>query len=156
AFARDAERAGGGGLVVPVLSKRLDEDVLLELVHHLFERALLGGCAIDDVVDLTDARRKEIGRRERAGIDLDDDALHFVLELAHVARPVVRLEELHGLRGDPRDRFADLVGITLEEDPAEKRDVFAALSERGDAERKDSEAVVQILAEALLFDLFLE
>ena len=36
-FTRDAESLGGGGLVVAVLAERLDQDVTLHLIDHLFE-----------------------------------------------------------------------------------------------------------------------
>ena len=44
------------------------------------------------------------GVTNAAGVDLDDEALHLVLQLAHVARPVVALEELHRLLREARRR----------------------------------------------------
>ena len=75
-----------GRLVVLVLAQRLDEEPALELVHHLLERALRRLHALDHALDLADARREQVGRDEAAGVDLDDEALHLVLQLAHVAR----------------------------------------------------------------------
>jgi hypothetical protein len=58
--------------------------------------------------DLAHARREQVGRDESARVDLDDEALHLVLELAHVARPVVALQELHRLLREAARGLAEL------------------------------------------------
>ena len=89
-------------------------------------------------------------------LDLDDEALHLVLQLAHVARPVVGLEELHRLLREARRGLAELGRVALEEVLGEERDVLAALAQRRHADGEDLEAVVEVLAEAPLGDLLLE
>jgi len=66
----------------------------------------------------------------------DDGALHPVLELAHVAGPVVAGDRLHGLRtqsplGSPRFALEP-----LEEVPGQHQGVVGALAQRGDLDQQ--------------------
>jgi hypothetical protein len=62
----------------------------------------------DQALDLTDARRQQLGRDERAGVELDHQPLHLVLQLAHVAGPVVGHHELHRLLREAAHGLAQL------------------------------------------------
>ena len=88
------------------------------------------------------ARQDRLRRLER------DGPLDHVLELAHVPRPRVALEQLHGLR---RDRARTALPISLREALAEvlgeERDVLAPLAQRRGPDRDDVQAVVEVLAE---------
>ena len=77
----------------------------------------------------------------------DHRAVHGVLELAHVARPVVAREQRHRVVGEPGHRLADLGAALLEEMVRERRDVFAPLAQRGHADREDIDAVEEVVAE---------
>ena len=99
---------------------------------------------------------QEVRRDEAIGLDLDHQALHFVLELAHVARPVVGHQEFHRALREARHGAPHLARILLQEVPGQERDVVASLAQRRHADREDVESVVQVLTEAARFDLFLE
>ena len=60
----------------------------------------------------------------------DHRALDGVLELAHVARPLVALEHLERLRREPADLLADLVGDAHGEAVREQRDVARPVAQR--------------------------
>ena len=79
--------------------------------------------------------RLAVGEQERA--------LHDVLELAHVAGPRVRLELRK--RGRRHGRRRERTGC--DEARRQRGDVAGALAQRRDAQRKDTEAVVEILTE---------
>src|SRR5262249_68750 len=79
------------------------------------------------------------------------ESLHFVLELAHVARPFVCDESLERSRSQ---QFFSLVATTNtpQEMLYEFRDIIASLSERGDTESDDVQPVIEIFAERALSD----
>ena len=91
-------------------------------------------------------------RIQREGLGFADDhgALDHVLELAHVSRPRVRLEQLERLRVDAADRLADLAGAAPHEVLREEPDVSGALAQRRHLEREDGESIVEVAAEAAL------
>src|SRR5690606_6971071 len=125
----------------------LEQDPLLDLLHHLLERALARVDLVDEVLHLPDAGAQVLGLDEAALVELDDEPLHLVLELAHVARPLVGAQELHGLLAEAADTAPELVGVALHEVPREERDVLAPLAERRYAEREDLEPVEEVLTE---------
>ena len=78
-------------------------------------------------------------------------ALNYVLQLAHVAGPVVRHQFFHGRIGD---RFHPAAGIGrqfLQEMVGQKRNVLLALAERRNVERHHVEPVIKVLAKGALF-----
>ena len=74
-------------------------------------------------------------------------ALDEVLELAHVARPVVAREALHDVQREPGDRAALARVHLAAEVLGQRRDVLAPLPQGRDLDRNDVEAVVEVLAE---------
>ena len=80
---------------------------------------------------------------------------HQVLELAHIARPVIPLQTLDGRRLEAlrRQPFARGDG---EEVTDEIGNVVEPFAQRRQADRHDVEAVEQILAEQTLVDLLLQ
>src|SRR5438093_9025272 len=75
-----------------------------------------------------------------------DDALHRVLELADVARPVILDEDAHGLGRDLD--LAAVLGVELGEEMIdEHRDLFAPLPKGWDPDLDDVQAVVQVFPE---------
>src|SRR6185437_275000 len=68
-------------------------------------------------------------------------------KLADVARPLVLHETVHNPAGHP-GHLSDVLPIKfLDEGLHERRNVLAALPERGHLEEKDAQAVVEVLAE---------
>src|SRR5262249_24276435 len=80
-------------------------------------------------------------------------ALHLVLQLAHVARPVVGDQPLHGGRLEAVDALAVALRRRRQEPVGEQRNVVAALAQEREADRKRGDPVVEILTEAPLLDL---
>src|SRR3569833_3223562 len=68
-------------------------------------------------------------------------------QLPHVAGPRCRHQQLHRLRREAFDLAPVLLREAVQEMGGEQRDVLAAARERGDLERDDVEAVIQVLAE---------
>jgi len=77
----------------------------------------------------------------------DDEPLDHVLQLAHVARPVVFLEELPQLVRDLGNRPVVLARVLGDEEVGEPRDLVPALAQGGHDDLDDLEPVVQILPE---------
>ena len=75
----------------------------------------------------------------------DHGPLDDVLQLAHVARPVVADEAIHGVGGHPP--LAQGLGVLGQEVLGEQRDVTAAIPEGGQRERDDIQAVEQVFPE---------
>ena len=101
------------------------------------------------------------GEVEVLGVDQlavrhDDRALHPVLELAHIARPVVRVDRREGIGGEAGDRGVHLGGETLEEGLRQQHRIAVALGKAGDAHHDLGEAVEQVLAEGARADHLLE
>ena len=97
-------------------------------------------------VDLRGDLRK-LGDGQLVVVGQHDGAEHRVLELAHVARPVVGGEHGDRLRGQAADALALLGGEAGDEPAREIGDVGAAHAQRRDQDREDVEPVVQVLAE---------
>src|ERR1700683_3856589 len=76
----------------------------------------------------------------------DNGALHQVLQLANVARPRIPLEGSHGFRRNAVDLLAHAAAKQLHEMRDKNRNVFPALSERGQQERENIQAVIQVTA----------
>ncbi len=97
-----------------------------------------------------DLGRQHVGGDLGVGVAArqDHETLDVVAQLAHVARPVVRLEHRDRIAGDPAlgqpRRGADL----LHEERDQLGHVLAPLRQAGHADRHDAEAVEQVLAES--------
>ena len=83
-------------------------------------------------------------------------ALDDVLQLARIARPVIRRQHVDRRGGEPADVAAVLGRIALQEVVGEQQHVGLPLAQRRDEDREDVEAVEQVLAEAALLDRPLE
>ena len=80
-----------------------------------------------------------LGQRQRAA--------DHVLQLAHVARPRVLLEDLIRLGRETRDLFAHLFAVAIDEEFGEQAEIVAAIAERRQFDAHDVDTVIQILAE---------
>ena len=103
-----------------------------------------GACA-GDLRPRRSGRRAERFRRvEQRSARKNRRALDDVLELAHVARPVVARRALEKRRRDARERLAELAPGLGEEVADEQRDVLAPLAQRRHGHREDVEPIVEI------------
>ena len=80
-------------------------------------------------------------------------ALDHVLELAHVARPVVVHQQVERFRRELEFGTRVLLAVLLEEVLHQQRDVVLALAQRRQLDRDDVQPVEQVLAEASVFHL---
>src|SRR6516164_5794005 len=80
----------------------------------------------------------------------DHCPLDDVLEFADIARPRVTRQSAHGFCRDGVDRLAKLPAELLYKVPHKQGNVFRPLTQRGHANGKDIQAIVQIGAELLL------
>ena len=85
-----------------------------------------------------------------------DGPVDGVLQLAHVAAPVVRLQQGHGVVVDGRDRHAVGVGVLAHEVLAQDLDVARPLAQRRQVHVDDVEAEIEVLAELAGADLFFQ
>src|SRR5216110_2346047 len=148
-----SEQLGGARLVEVRLPEGFDDDVALELVDRIAERLP----ALEDLLpdgpgillaaphlvgQLLDPDRRPLGEHEQA--------LHQVLELTHVPRPVVAHEDVDrlGLEGLLRD--AHVVRLLLREVADQEQEVVAPLAQRGQVHGHHVEAVVEVGAERAL------
>ena len=77
----------------------------------------------------------------------DDRALQDVAQLAHVARPGIRLQGRHVRKPERRDRSPEAPRELPRDCIREEDDVVAALAQRWEPEREDAQPVVQVGAE---------
>ena len=115
------------------------DERVVDVVGHLtpaFARTRHGAdCRRDDRVRQVVHGERRIGRK-------GDHLLDHVLQLAHVARPRILLQDLHrlGRHGAGTARAADGAAH-------QRRDVFLALAQRRHVQVHDLDAIEQVLAE---------
>ena len=80
----------------------------------------------------------------------DDRPLHGVFKFTHIARPGIVHQQAHGAIRDFGYRLAQLSAKDLEKVKRQCRDVIAALPEGWRVDRKNVDAIVQVLAESAL------
>ena len=100
-------------------------------------------------VEAFDLRRdlRELGDRQFVAVGQHHGAEHGVLELAHVARPVVGREQRQRLGRQAADALALLGAEAGEEAAREIGNVAGAGAKRRNRDREDVEAIEQVLAE---------
>src|SRR5205823_6884253 len=99
---------------------------------------------------------EEVLGERRAGVGEQHRALDLVGELAHVARKRVAGEQRERLVAGLADGLLQLRREPSRQMPGEGRDVLPPVAQRRQADRKDAQAVVQVLAEAARLHLVLE
>src|SRR4051794_13527707 len=97
--------------------------------------------------------RGEVVDAQVGALAQDHRPLDVVLQLADVPRPVVVAQQPHCLGVDPPHLAAVLLGVALQEELDQERDVLAALAQRGQVDGHDVDPVVQVLAEPAGVDL---
>src|SRR6266513_3904663 len=76
-------------------------------------------------------------------------SLYEILQLSHVTWPVIGLERFHGLRRDRLDARLHPLGEFLSKVSNQQGNIFRAVPEGRDGNRKDFEPVIQIAAKLL-------
>src|ERR1019366_9829491 len=89
----------------------------------------------------------DVHRPDDVAADQEDGPLDDIAKLAHVARPVMRREPLERARREGRYLLFYLAGGGGRESVRERGDVFLPGAERRQPDRKDVEAVEQVLPE---------
>ena len=128
----------------------LREGLLEELLFQPLEGHLLP--AAERVPVLSSASHNDLGkllRRDNRSLDVRDGPFDDVLQLPHIARPLVPGQQLQGFPGHAVDLSAVARPIALQKMSGEEGNIFAPLPQRGDIDLDDSETEEQILAEPL-------
>src|SRR6185312_4438142 len=86
-------------------------------------------------------RKPRLIDRERLALAQHDSTLDYVLELAHVARPVIGLQQLQRRLLDIADALAGLLGEAIDQIFDQDGNVLRALAERRQPDGKDVQAV---------------
>src|SRR5208337_4820450 len=170
--AADVEQAGGVGLI----SIGLRHGDIHQLAFHLFQRsAALGNvqwrqaAAVRQMLDGSAAavvsRRmlkggegglllrhceRQIFRIELFVLSQNHGALDCVLQLAHIARPVVLQNQLAALLGDAFHVLAELAVIAPDEILHQRQNVFFAFAQWRQKNGDDCQTVVKVLAEGIV------
>src|SRR5437879_4666584 len=147
-------RAISGGV-----AEGLHDEVLLELGDGFLEEGLLDGDLVTAfffmLAGLVIAER-QLTARDDLPARKHDRALDDVLELTHVARPVVFHEALERFLAD-RGRLRGRAVTVLREEVLDERGyVLFAIAKRRHVDVDDVEPVKQVIAELLLLDLPLQ
>ena len=132
-----------GSMIGALTLSILDNILGLKNVQSEYQAILKGVIIVLAVV-------AAVARRE------DDRPLDDVAQLAHIARPVVRLQHGHGVVADQPLGQAGRERDLLHEIFDQMRNVLAALGQRRHAHRYDREAVIEVLAELAGRDLGLD
>ncbi len=92
-------------------------------------------------------RQPGVAERQRRAAREDHRALDHVLQLAHVARPVVGLQQTHDVGRNVVDALAQRAAEAIDQVADQRRNVAAPLAERRQRDRKHVQAVVEVAAE---------
>src|SRR5215468_2413213 len=142
---------------VPLVGAELAQDVRsLECLAGFLERTIaLRVLACRRLLARAERGRQVLGP-DHVSRRHDDEPLHHVAQLAHVARPVVGEEVGEGLHGHRLGAAPVLRREEGDEVLHEGGDVLLAPAQRGHLDGNDVEAVEEILAEAPRGDLLLQ
>src|SRR2546428_4026527 len=116
----------------------------------------------DKVSDQGTTRRNRVWRhhwrkpgviyRKRLTVAENHRTLDHILQLAHVARPVIGLEEVQGALVDMANAFASSFGVAIDQILDQDGNVVAALPQCGHSKREHVEAVEEVLSERTFSD----
>ena len=96
------------------------------------------------------------GQGDLLAVRKDDGTLDRILQLPHVARPVISCEGKHRFFRESFDRFVVLVGVQLQKMHGQQLYVFLAFTKGGDSDVDNVQAIEKIFAESLLFDFLVK
>src|SRR2546426_1127396 len=145
----DAEQPRRAHLHTPRASERREDQLTLEVVDRLVERAPGWRRALLDTGRL-DRRRKMLGQDDPVG--QKDRALEDVLQLADVARPRVHPQALQRVVGQRSRRPGQSEPGPLEEGVDELGQIVEALAQRREPELDSAQAIEQVRSEPTLLD----
>ena len=91
---------------------------------------------------------REVGWREHVTGAGDDRPLNRVLELAHVARPIVPSDQPHGVGGESKGTADQPLPLHAREVTRQERDVVSSLPERCYLQLEHREPEVEVLSKA--------
>ena len=95
-----------------------------------------------------------MGEVEHAIARQDNGLLDHVLEFPDVSRPVIEPKGFQCARRDAIDRPAHLTANSIAEVTQKHRQILEPLPQRGQRDREDIEAIVQILSELAAVHFF--
>src|SRR2546430_945489 len=166
---RNHKSLGGFGLVPAGALQHINNNPALDLVHDL-EQGRLRMVRRRTRTGLAGKRRQKFRElqahtandllaanafREQVHIHAllsgeDHRALDDVLELPHVAGPIVIHQQLHGRRCELPEWLRIFLAIAVQEMRQQKGHIFATLAQRRNLEVNHVQAVIQVFAEAAL------
>src|SRR4030095_1678797 len=94
--------------------------------------------------------------RQTWAVAADHRSFHEIAQLANVAGPAVSLQHLDVVFGDRLDALVERRGEILDEAAHQQRNVLGPLAQRGHPNRKYVQPVIQIFAELIGLNPFLE
>ncbi|CBH24311.1 Transcriptional regulatory protein containing a sigma-54 interaction domain [Salinibacter ruber M8] len=152
----DADRFGRLAYVPVVFVELVLDKVLFELVagvtkvvvrlDELLGRAVPVSVRLHKLIDVVPLNH--------IALDENEEALDDVVQLADIPPPVVPLQPLDRLFREVLRRKAVALGHPLGNVSGQRGDVFPAVPERGHIDEDDPDAVVEVLPEPSLLDLF--
>ncbi len=90
--------------------------------------------------------KRQIGHGERGSVGHHDGALDHVLELANIARPVIRHQRLDRVRIKVGDQLSDAIRVDVQEIQGQLEDVLAPIAQGRCVKTDHVEPVVQVFA----------
>jgi hypothetical protein len=149
-----------GERAVPLGSlQRVLERLLLRLAHAVVElrrgrsrRGARGSALLRDDRRLSTELALHVRGGDRRVVGEHDHALDEVLQLPHVAGPLLRAQARHRLRLEANARAMHRAALRCGELRDERVDVLRPRAERRHGERNHGEPIVQVLAERPLRD----
>src|SRR5581483_10993108 len=101
-------------------------------------------------------REWQVHRPQERFLFQDHGALDRVLQLADVARPIVREQHAPRVVADAAHRLLELAVVAFDEEVDQRQDVFLALPQRRNKDGDDGETVIKVLAEVAFAHCLLE
>ncbi len=90
---------------------------------------------------------------KRTTFGQNDRPLNYILQLAHVAGPIVALQFLHVQLGEARTSNSKAAGGLFDKVFGKLPDIFETLAQRRDLDWEDAETIIQVEAEPACFGL---
>ena len=111
---RDPEPAGGHCAATAVLFETSANEPAFDARHRLVQRSVEASGGLDRFENSGDSVAQKSGRDELACLGERECALYLVFELAHVAGPVVRKQQILGGRCELAARAALTAAVQVE------------------------------------------
>src|SRR2546427_6102217 len=144
-LAANAEAFGGLQLVTAGFLEHLEDGIAFHRLHQGEVRVVLLRF---------DPRRAQgqIRRVHLFAFAHEDRALHFVLQLPNVARPILSAQQLGGRGSVSGDDAVGLRGEAFQKRSGQRQNILAALPQGGQRDGNGADAVIQVFAQLAGFD----